>query len=339
MNTNRYKITFDNAILKLQENTDIKVQKKLMPVNLQTNNFPDMILEINVDGVKKEFFVECKAQLRNDKLPQLLALKKRYDNLMVITDKFYPNIVETLKKNEIAYLDNTGAAYIKAKGIRVIKDGDPNIEIPIFERNDLTPTGVIFAFYLLYDDKFINKNYREMADICDTALGNIYKIVNHLRNQRYLVRLRKTGLKIIEKRNLLDYWVEQYAKILKPKLFIAKFRFPYARDFNDWKEIGGPPNIIIGGEAAAEFITHYLKAAIITLYTLDTKIDLIKKFAIVPDDKEGYIEVYKKFWKAKGKEILFTPHLLTYADLMNTGDPRNIEAAQIIYNETLKEKF
>lgn len=331
------KIEFDNAILKLQENTGIKIQK----LNLQPTNedyIPDMKLELNVDGNKAIFWVECKTQLRNDKLPQLLKLRKKHKNLMVITDKFYPNIVETLKQNDIAYLDTTGAAYIKADGIRIIRDGDKNINIPIFKKEDLTPAGVRFVFYLLNDDIFIHKTYREMAEICNTALGNVNKIIDHLRKGRYLLKLQK-GLKVNNKQKLFEYWVEQYPKILKPKLFIGKFRFINAEGFDEWKKLKLQKNTYWGGEPAAQLITNYLKPAILTLYTNLEKVDLIKKYRFVPDEENAYLEVYRTFWNAQDNNYHTTPYILVYADLINTTDTRNIETAQMVYDRYIKEKL
>jgi len=334
-----YKAAFDNAILKLQENTGIKIKK----LDIQAKDYPkftpDMKLELNVDGVKAEFLVECKAQLRNDKLPQILHLKREYPNLMVITDKFYPNIVETLKENDIAYLDTTGAAYIKATGIRIFKDGDPKIELPTIERPDLTPAGVTYVFYLLNDDTFINKTYREMANTCNTALGNVNKIVNQLLNARYLIRLRKTGLKFNDKKKLFDYWVGQYPKILKPKLLIGKFRFIKAEGFEEWKKLRLQRNTYWGGEPAAQLVTHYLKPAILTLYTDKEKVELIRRYRFIPDEKTDYLEVYRVFWKQQEYDGRVAPYILIYADLINTNDTRNIETAQLIYDRYIKEKL
>lgn len=335
MNNN---IVFDNAIYKLQEDTGIKVRKLPFEQN-NTGYVPDMKLELNIDGIKKLFLVECKTQLRNDKLPQLLELKKKHDNLMVITDKFYPNIVNILKNNNIAYIDNTGAAYIKENGIRIIKDGDKNTEIPTVKRIDLTPAGVRFVFYLLNDDTYIQKTYREMAEICETALGNVNKIVDHLRKDKYLLKLKKTGLKINNKQYLFEYWVEQYHKILKPKLFIGKFRFINAEGFNAWEKLKLPKNTFWGGEPAAKIITHYLRPAILTLYTEMEKIDLIKKYRFVPDMDKNYIEVYRQFWKNGNNEWNTAPYIVVYADLINTGDTRNIETAQMIYDKYIKDKL
>lgn len=53
------------------------------------------------------------------------------------------------------------------------------------------------------------------------------------------------------------------------------------------------------------------------------------KAGLRPDD-EGEVFVYKKFWSSV-EQSQVTPALLIYADLMGSGNSRNIEAAQRIY--------
>ena len=54
-------------------------------------------------------------------------------------------------------------------------------------------------------------------------------------------------------------------------------------------------------------------------------------------DPRGSVEVLKAFWDpacdANDPEIV--PPLLVYADLLATGDPRNLETARRIYDEQL----
>jgi hypothetical protein len=55
--------------------------------------------------------------------------------------------------------------------------------------------------------------------------------------------------------------------------------------------------------------------------------------------KDGAIKAYKRFWPAQTKEPRFAPPLLVYTDLINTGARRNIEIAQTIFDEHLKDQF
>ena len=52
---------------------------------------------------------------------------------------------------------------------------------------------------------------------------------------------------------------------------------------------------------------------------------------------EGRVELRRKFWKFDHPEHKrrIVPPLLIYADLIAVGDPRTIEAAEMIYDECL----
>jgi hypothetical protein len=93
-----------------------------------------------------------------------------------------------------------------------------------------------------------------------------------------------------------------------------------------------------GGEPAGDLYTNYLKPEIFTLYTTETRNELIKNYRIIPDPM-GNIQVYKKFWTFTEANDHVVPPLLAYTDLMNTGDRRCIETANKIYEQILQNKF
>ena len=63
---------------------------------------------------------------------------------------------------------------------------------------------------------------------------------------------------------------------------------------------------------------------------------------LVPDN-EGNVSLYKPFWKPKSIELyqnnddeIPTNSLLVYAELIYSGNDRNIETAKIIFDEYIK---
>ncbi|MCX2453862.1 type IV toxin-antitoxin system AbiEi family antitoxin [Pedobacter sp. PLR] len=92
-----------------------------------------------------------------------------------------------------------------------------------------------------------------------------------------------------------------------------------------------------GGEPGAGLIINYLNAKAFTVYTTESKPALMQKWRLLPDAK-GNIQFYEKFWQDdETTNLPVAPILLIYADLMITGDPRNIETAERIYSQYLKE--
>lgn len=88
-----------------------------------------------------------------------------------------------------------------------------------------------------------------------------------------------------------------------------------------------------GGECAAGIMTNNLTPANFTIYTDATWQAVGKSLKLIPDDN-GKIEILRLFCNAAQNNI--ASPLLTYADLMGSGDSRNIETAEIILNNELQ---
>ena len=90
-----------------------------------------------------------------------------------------------------------------------------------------------------------------------------------------------------------------------------------------------------GGEVAADALTDYLIPIKFTLYSKNPPLTFRYLLQIgltrVPN---GNVEVLDKFWQFDPDEK-FSPPLLTYADLVASADARNLEVAQIIYDQHL----
>ena len=90
---------------------------------------------------------------------------------------------------------------------------------------------------------------------------------------------------------------------------------------------------------AADRLTGRLKPGRQTLYVWGTPDDLILANRLRPDDK-GEVEILEAFWTLDegteaGREDV-APALLVYADLMATGDPRNVEVARLVRERHLR---
>lgn len=180
---------------------------------------------------------------------------------------------------------------------------------------------------------------RHIAEVADVSLDSIHKTINSLKQLKYLVNVNNKVVQWNNKKALLEKWITEYDLRLKPSLHIGNFRFLIEDNFLDWKLLDlSDGNTLWGGEPAGELFTNYLKPEILTLYTSATKPELIKKYRIIPDPT-GYIRLYKKFWNKETMNGNIVEPLLAYADLVNTGDRRNIETAQKIYEKFLQDKF
>jgi hypothetical protein len=280
-----------------------------------------------------------KKEIKAVQLVQFYQLKETYPDLVIIAEVIYSAIREQLRKIQVNYIDAGGNCYVKNKDWVILVEGFKT-EVPRLQRKDraFTKAGLVLLFHFLNDENYLNVTYRQMAEDYNIALGNINYIINSLKEQDYLIQLDKKKFKLTHKQALLEEWITAYEQKLKPTLAIGNFRFLNGFD-KDWKKLPLKNHETQwGGEPAANLLTNYLKPAKLTMYTLENRNDLIKKYRLVPDEK-GNLAIYKKFWKFHHMTDETVPPILVYADLINTNDPRNLETARKIYDGLLKDQF
>lgn len=311
------------------------------------NKGVDGEVALELDGRSLKYYTDIKSELRNHHLQQIQARNKEYHPLMVVAVRLFPKIKEELRNENIAYLEANGNIFLKDNGSLVwIDANDPYpVETKTGSRA-FTKTGLKVLFQFLLDETWVNKPYRQIAEQTGTGIGNITNIITGLKQEGFLLPISKNEYRLHNKTALLDKWVTAYDLRLKPTLKIGTFRFLKEQDFNNWTNIPLlKDKTLWGAEPAGDLLTNYLRPAELTLYTNETRNELIKNYRLIPDDK-GNVKAYQKFWQQQELENhsystndVAVPPLLVYTDLMNTGDRRCIETAQKIYDEFLQDKL
>jgi len=300
----------------------------------------DGTLTINFNGVKIKFLAEVKGELRQHQTIAIVNRNTGTDPLIFIARKIFPTIKEFLRENNIAYLEANGNIYVNQKPVLIWLDGQK----PFTEHREklnraFTKTGIQTVFHFLLDEYLINATHREIAKTVKIGLGNVNYILNGLKELGFLVKLNENQYKLIEKQRLLDKWIEAYKEKLQPGLLIGTFRFLEEDDFTNWNKIPlRNMKTWWGGEPAGDMLTNHLRPEELTMYTLETRQELMKNYKLLPDDK-GNVRVYKKFWYIDEVDYDLTPPLLIYADLINKNDKRCTETAKIIYDEVIKKEL
>ena len=84
---------------------------------------------------------------------------------------------------------------------------------------------------------------------------------------------------------------------------------------------------------AAAYLTNYLRPDTVTIYTKQPIGRLVLKNKL-KKDPDGNVEVLNAFWNFQHFNLNnnLVPPILVFADLMATGDTRNIETAGMIYD-------
>lgn len=296
----------------------------------------DKVIRMVTHDREIRFFVEIKANINNATIAQLLILKERLGRpFLLVTTNARTQIAEKLKQQGIEFIDAAGNTYINQPPIYIFVNGN---RLPETFRQDpkrqavLKTTGLKVIFAFLCNPGLENKPYREIAEVAGVALGTVGRVMKDLKDLGYLMPL-KTAMqkfKMIQKEDLLNRWVNNYQEKLKDRLILGCFRGPegWWKDLNfenaRWKW---------GGEVAAAKLTKYLKPQLVTIYTDPFDLNELLLKNKLKRDNHGDIEVIRRFWKPlETCETGDTVHpILIYADLMTTGNQRNIETAKEIF--------
>ncbi|WP_196939512.1 type IV toxin-antitoxin system AbiEi family antitoxin [Sphingobacterium pedocola] len=327
----------DQALNSLKQHTGMETE--WIPNNDPVDNAVDGVLVIELDGRRIELDTEIRREVRPHQLKMIANKVGKERPLLLLAQNILPKAKERLRAENIAYLDVAGNFFIRYRDIWIWIEGNklPKVEKDIPNRA-FTAAGLKVLFFLLTEPDALDMPYREIALGANVALGNIPLVINGLKETGFLVKLDKTRYRLRNKRELLDRWIAGYQEILRPKLVIGTFRMP--EKHIDWRQYRLTKGDFWGGESAAGLLTDYLEPEKLTLYTTVTKLELVKRYRFIPDPK-GNVEVLQQFWV--DREINWFINqvhpLLTYADLLLTQDPRNIEVAEIIFEKYLKADF
>ena len=297
-------------------------------------------LKLEIENHTIRLFTDIKTEIRTIHLEKLEELAKEYHPFIVVAQRIFPKIKEELRNRNIAYLEANGNIYLKMKGVYLWLETNNPIEIKEKTTNRaFTKTGLKVVYQFLINEAWINYTYRQIAEQTNTGIGNVNNIFTGLKQAGYILQLNKEEYKLENKNKLLEKWIMEYEKRLKPILAIGTFRFLKEEDFYNWKKVHlQKDKTCWGGEPAGDLYTNYLRPEELTIYTTETRGDLMKNYHLVPDNN-GNVKVFKKFWEREEIESNIVHPLLAYADLINEGDRRCTETAQKIYDEYLQDKF
>lgn len=296
---------------------------------------PDARLTIKLAEKELQYVAEVRATITPAVLGIIVnQLRAQRLKWLLVARHIPTQFAKTLIEMEIPFIDTAGNAYINEPPIYIRIQGR-RVEgmewARLAEKGIMRQAGLRAVFALLCNKDLINATFREIAVTAGTALGTIDLVIKDLKKRGFLLDMGERGRKLTRKRELIDWWVDAYAEKLRPKQIIGRYETDdYEQLQNaDFKKL----NAQWGGEMAAGIMTNYLRAEIYTIYANRPINDLIRELKL-RNRRTGKIEIRERFWYFEDKlqkRGLVHP-ILVYADLLATGDPRNIETAKIIYD-------
>ena len=293
------------------------------------------LLHLEIGKKKRSYQVEVKTCIGKSDIGMLLLRKDRVNKpVLLITWYIDRKNSERLRKAGLQFIDTAGNAYIYIPPVYIyIKGSEPpsTFERPVVGRAfQAKGLRVIYAF--LANPGLEDESYREIASETNVSLGSVGWLMKELKELGYLLDLGKKGNRLIRKKELLNRWVTSFPEKLKPKLFIG--RFEQEMKFGQSLTLD-PMNGQFGGEIAASMLTGGLKPRTTTIYTVPQSYQRVLFDNRLRKSPDGDIEVYEKFWGSGIEQVnpeLVHP-ILIYADLVASGDQRNIETAESIYEQ------
>lgn len=329
----------ETALANLKTETGIDAQWTDGPEHPDTRLAADGRILFRYNDTLLDFTAEVKKELQPPHLAKLIEQQRTTDRFIVVAQYIYPTLKKELRAEGIAYLETNGNIFLKEDNLWLWLE-PTKTEKPTTDATGraFAKTGLRLIFHFLLDETLINETYRTIAIKTGVGFGNINFILKDLREQGFLLALTKDTYVLTRKKELLDKWMQGYKERLKPTLAIGRFRFVDPVMHRTWEQLPlEPGQTWWGGEPAGNLLTNYLQPELFTLYTTEKRMDIIKKYRLLPDPG-GNIYLYEKFWHFTEKTPT-APALLVYTDLMNTNDRRCIETAEKIYHAYLQDKF
>ncbi len=294
----------------------------------------DAWIVFHLQGKKVHYTAEVKRGLRPATLGAVIQqLQRLGENALLIADYVTPQLANALRNQGIAFIDAAGNAYIDHTPTLVWVKGERPIA-----RAPLQPTGRAFQasglqviFTLLCNPGKADRPYREIAEFAGVAHGTVGWVMAELPKLGFIAEVGGRR-RLLQPERLLQQWVEAYARTLRPKLVLGR----YKTDTLDWwKTIDTARyGLAMGGEGAAARLTHHLRPGTLTFF--GPRIDpryLLDQHLIA--DPTGEVEILRRFWQFDNPDPALVPTLLVYADLLAIGDARCLETAKFLYDQIL----
>ncbi|WP_175835776.1 type IV toxin-antitoxin system AbiEi family antitoxin [Burkholderia anthina] len=261
--------------------------------------------------------------------------------LMLVAPYFSAELAARLTEHDIPFLDTAGNASLIQPEATVMIAGRPKpARTPRRQASRATtPKGLAVMFALATQPGLVAQPYRAIAAESGVALGTVNLAMDDLM-ARGLVAQRRNGERLIpDWPRFVQEWVALYPSRLRAKLPGRRFA-ALAPDW--WRDFDFAAfDARLGGEPAADLLTHDLKPAAITVYTHGTVSNRLLLEARLRPDEHGDVELLEAFWPPspaldwREQDVPLVPPLLIYADLVSSGDSRNLAVAEQIHDRYL----
>lgn len=251
---------------------------------------------------------------------------------LLVADYITPPLAEQLRARGVAFLDAAGNAFLDQPPLYVWVKGEKPKDQLAFRRGTgraFQASGLKVLFALLCHPEWIGQPYRKLGELTGVAHGTIGWVMAEMPALGFVAEVAGKR-RLLRPQSLLKQWAEAYARTLRPKLLLGRYR----PDEDLWwtRLQPGEYDAMFGGELAAARLTGYLQPETVTLYAGKVEPRLLLDHKL-RQDTEGPVEILERFWPFETDDKDIVPLPLVYADLLVSGDARSLEVADLIYRE------
>ncbi|MFI5008106.1 MAG: type IV toxin-antitoxin system AbiEi family antitoxin [Solirubrobacterales bacterium] len=291
---------------------------------------PDAWVGLQFGGRQLRFAAEVKRGLRPATLGAVVQRLRTHAGRrkLLVADHVTPPLADALRGQGVEFIDAAGNAFLNQPPLLVFVKGQRPTG-PVATPNHgraFQATGLQVLFAVLARPELMARPYREIAVAAGVAHGTVGWVMAELPGLGYLAQIGGRR-RLINGERLLDQWAEAYARTLRPRLLLGRFRGDMGALLA--RSVPWPEGLLLGGELAAARLTRHLRPGTATFYAeaIDTKVLLE---LVLGADAEGNVEFRRRFWNFPGEATRLAPTLLVYADLLAIGDARCLETAQLL---------
>jgi hypothetical protein len=294
----------------------------------------DATIGLRFGGRQLRYVAEVRRGLRPATLGTVVhQLRARTGHPLLVADHVTPPLADALRAQGVEFIDAAGNAFLNQPPLLVFVKGQRPAEVaPTLERGRaFQATGIQVLFALLARPELVARPYREIAAAAGVAHGTVGWVMAELPGLGYLAKVGGRR-RLINDERLLDRWTEAYARTLRPRLLLGRFRGDVGALHT--RTAQWPGGVTVGGELAAARLTRHLRPGTATFYAQAIDPKMILKLALKAD-AAGNVDFRRRFWNFPGENAQVTPTLLVYADLLAIGDARCLETAQLLRGQLL----
>lgn len=286
---------------------------------------PDLIAQVATSAGIRTMSVEIKGGHPSARRPA-----PSYDKQVMLAEWFIPpKRAHLLRASGTPFVDSVGNMWLDLPGFVIDVEGRPRpagrhtVEQQADRLSRPASLRVIFALLILPD--LVQTTLRELARVCGTSLGAAQAAMADL-TRRGFVYEGESGRRLAKTGALADRWVSDYTSRLLPKLQTVSLRGPRPEWwFGHQKEVI-KSSAALGGETAYELRGYPLRSLVTLVYGRPPW-GQVRKLGHLSAEGSAQVVLRERFWPATDSDDATTPSLLVYADLVNSDEPRQLEAA------------